>query len=591
MKISSFELAKDLMIRYPRKIMVMIVGALSMALMDGLTVFSLAPIADALIHSDITTQFALTRGLMAGFAKVGIDPSPLNLLGLVLIFNVIRFFIQMLHSYIILRIKYAVIGDMLNELLTQLFNANWQFFVSRRSGDFLNVMQREFLFVGESFRFLADLIAAATQLAILLAIPLYLSWKTTALILVSGALISAVISRMARRAKHYGKLNVSTGNDYTSTLFECFNSVKLILAFAKGQKMIDHVRSLFGVHYSATVRSQMLQVAVSGIYQPVGFALVVITFAYASATQIPIGLIVMLLYSINRMIPVARNLASLKVQLDLVAPSYGYIKTVKKEAQDTPQITGVEVFEGVNRSIELQNISFSYPNQTPVLKNLNLSVPKGKMIALVGPSGAGKSTLIDIIMGFNSPQEGQVAIDDVPLSTYDIFSVRERFGVVLQDAKLLNMSIKDNLLWANSNATDAQIIEACEQANAMEFIQALPDKLDTVIGERGVRLSGGQGQRLALARAIVRQPDLLILDEATSALDSESESKIQDAIDTIAKHTTIVVIAHRLSTIKRADIIYVINNSNVIEKGSYDELIALDQQFNEMLQRQMGITR
>ena len=190
----------------------------------------------------------------------------------------------------------------------------------------------------------------------------------------------------------------------------------------------------------------------------------------------------------------------------------------------------------------------------------------------MGESGAGKTTIIDLILGLHLPDKGQVLLDEKTLEAYNLNSYRNRVGYVPQEPYLFNTSIRENLLWAFSGATDDDIWRACRLANADQFVRDLHAQLDTVLGDRGVRVSGGQRQRLALARAIVRKPDLLILDEATSALDSESERLIQQSIDALAKEMTMIVIAHRLSTIQNADYVYVLNEGRVVEEGVYSEL-------------------
>ncbi len=215
-----------------------------------------------------------------------------------------------------------------------------------------------------------------------------------------------------------------------------------------------------------------------------------------------------------------------------------------------------------------------------------MRIPKGRLIAFVGESGVGKSTLIDVIMGFNEPTAGRITVDGTPLQDFDIVSYRQRIGYVPQDSVLFDRSIRDNLLWANEAATDADIEHASAQAHAADFIDQLTDRYNTVVGDRGVRLSGGERQRVALARAILRKPAVLILDEATSNLDSRSERLIQEAIDSIAKETTVIVIAHRISTVMKADCIYVMRGGRIIEQGSYEALVNKGEYFAQMVRLQ-----
>jgi len=209
------------------------------------------------------------------------------------------------------------------------------------------------------------------------------------------------------------------------------------------------------------------------------------------------------------------------------------------------------------------------------------------MVAIVGESGAGKSTLIDVFMGFIEPLSGEIMVDGVSLNNYDILSYRRRIGYVPQESVLFNGSIIDNLRWAKKNASKDEITVACRLANADVFIDSFPDGYDTIIGDRGIRLSGGQAQRVSLARAIIRKPALLVLDEATSSLDSQSEHQIQKAIEKIAQETTILVVAHRLSTIKNSDHIYVLSGGRIVEEGVFTELNAKNSYFAKMIEAQL----
>lgn len=226
-------------------------------------------------------------------------------------------------------------------------------------------------------------------------------------------------------------------------------------------------------------------------------------------------------------------------------------------------------------SIEFKNVTFAY-DRDHVLQNINLKVEKGKTIALVGPSGGGKSTLADLIPRFYDPIDGEVLLDGVPLPDYDIESLRKQMGVVTQESILFNDTILNNIAFGMENVKEEDVIHAAKVANAHDFIMQTEAGYHTYIGERGAKLSGGQRQRLSIARAVLKNPPILILDEATSALDSESERLVQDALTRLMEHRTSIVIAHRLSTIQHADEIIVIQNGSIVERGAHDELIRKD---------------
>ena len=247
--------------------------------------------------------------------------------------------------------------------------------------------------------------------------------------------------------------------------------------------------------------------------------------------------------------------------------------------------SGTDEYRG-KKEIRIEDVSFSYDVGQPILKNINLTIPAGAMTALVGASGSGKSTLADMAMGLLQPTSGRILIDGCPLNDMDISTYRSTLGYVPQQPALFHMSVRDNIAWARPDADDAEIWRACRLAHADEFVNALEDGLDTAVGDRGSRLSGGQLQRIALARAMVREPSLLVLDEATSALDSESEAAIQGAIESIIGNTTILVIAHRLSTISKAQNIAVLDKGLIVEQGTFDALIARGGTFARLVEMQ-----
>jgi len=231
-------------------------------------------------------------------------------------------------------------------------------------------------------------------------------------------------------------------------------------------------------------------------------------------------------------------------------------------------------FQSLDQAISLRNLTLQYsPELQPALRNINLNLPRGSTVALVGSSGAGKSSIADLLVGLYDATEGQILIDGTPLKDFDLISWQQHLGVVSQDTFLFNATIAENISHGSPNATRVQIVEAAEKAQADGFISELPDGYDTPIGERGYRLSGGQRQRISLARAILRDPELLILDEATSALDTQSERLVQQAIDQFERQHTVLVIAHRLSTIVKADLICVLEKGQIVEQGNHQELL------------------
>jgi subfamily B ATP-binding cassette protein MsbA len=241
-----------------------------------------------------------------------------------------------------------------------------------------------------------------------------------------------------------------------------------------------------------------------------------------------------------------------------------------------------------NGEINFENVEFKYSkNENNILNSINLIIPGQKMTALVGPSGAGKSTILNLIPRFYNAQNGEVKIDDQSIYNSTIYSVRKNISLVSQDTTLFDDTIKNNIAYANLNASQNEIIEAAKYSFADEFIEKLPNKYDTIIGENGVRLSGGEKQRLSIARAILKKSPIILLDEATSSLDAETEDKIQKAISFLTKGRTTIVIAHRLSTILNSDKIYVIDRGEVVGKGKHEDLLVSSNVYKNFYDKQI----
>ncbi|MGY2133287.1 ABC transporter ATP-binding protein [Hymenobacter sp. HD11105] len=263
-----------------------------------------------------------------------------------------------------------------------------------------------------------------------------------------------------------------------------------------------------------------------------------------------------------------------KVQSTLGA-SERILEIIDEPSEPThrPRMAGTAPLE-VRGDIDYQNVAFSYPTRPdlPVLKDISFDIQAGEKIALVGPSGAGKSTIVQLLMQFYELSAGKILIDGRDVRQFDLTELRRHIGIVPQETLLFGGSIRENIAYGKTDATDAEITAAARKANAWQFISSFPEGLDTVVGERGIKLSGGQRQRVAIARAILKNPAILILDEATSSLDSESEKLVQDAMDELMKNRTSIIIAHRLSTIRKVDKILVIDGGRIVEQGTHEEL-------------------
>lgn len=572
--------------RFPLFLLSNTLLVLTEGLLEAALIFAFIPVIDLLIKPDLTGISIITQKAIKIAGFIGLPAKIETFLVIFFLFNVIKVIFQFFARYSILKTKYAVVGDILLGTFEDFFNARWYFFSSSKDGTLLNTFNREIMTIGEAFGSMALFFAGIIKLAFYLIVPLYLSWQVTSISIAAALIFMWPFILMGKFSYRLGTQNTSMANQLMSIVHESLISAKIILGYGNQRKSVKTLRNVWDEMVKPAVQSQAFGVAIPLLYYPFGLLVLTIGIFTARKFALPLSEIIVLFYSLMKIVPSFGELAGLKNSLENFFPSYEQINILRERAKQLEQRSGDREFTGFKDEMLIRGLSFAYPDHKPTLVNINARIKKGKMIALVGESGSGKSTLIDMIMGFNEPSAGLITIDGVPLADFEINSYRHRIGYVPQDNILFNTTIYDNLLWAKEDAGREEVEHACRQANAEEFIVGFPKGYDTVVGNRGVRLSGGQLQRIALARGILRRPDILILDEATSSLDTHSERLIQEAIENIAKETTVIAIAHRLSTVINADYIYVLKKGHIIEEGNYSQLVGNKGEFYNMVQQQ-----
>jgi subfamily B ATP-binding cassette protein MsbA len=289
------------------------------------------------------------------------------------------------------------------------------------------------------------------------------------------------------------------------------------------------------------------------------------------------------------MLQPARKLGNVNAQIQLGLASAERVFSIIDTPISIKDPISPKPFTSFTNLIQYQDVTFTYENSDRAsLSNINLTINHGEVVALVGSSGAGKSTFVDLLPRFYDISSGSIVIDGIDIREITLSDLRSKMGIVTQETILFNDNIFNNIAYGMPNAILEDVVSAAKAANALEFIEELPEKFNTEIGEKGTRLSGGQRQRLSIARAILKNPEILILDEATSALDTESERKVQLAIDNLVKDRTVVVIAHRLSTIVKADRIIVFENGEIVESGKHQELLDKNGKYKKLYEIQFG---
>lgn len=559
---------------------------LLIGIIEGITLFSLVVVTDLFLNPTLNGASQITQNILAMFKFIGLPTTLGWVLAFLIFFTFLKTGFQIFSLYMVLKIKYAVLRDIMLETFDDFFNARWYFFSSSKQGTLLNTFLREITVVGEAFGTMSDYFASIFLTVVFLIVPFYISWQVTCSVLVVILFITSPFLFLSKFGYNLGKLNTSTANKITKVIQESLSSAKVILGFGNTSKSLKALKNSYEDHCKAALKSQVFRNSILLLFHPATVVVLIIGLFIARNITLPLSETLALFYALSRVIPLISRITHGKSGLDNFFPSYEQVLNLRQQAKELKQPSGTKKFTGFTKEIVVENLSFTFPNHEHILNNINMVIPKGRMVAVVGVSGVGKSTLVDMIMRFHDPISGKIFIDEVNLKDYDVVSYRQRIGYVPQDTILFNISIRDNLIWANEFANDREINSACQKANAEEFIVRLPKGYDTLVGDRGVRLSGGQAQRIALARAILRKPEILILDEATSNLDSYSECLIQQATENIAKETTVIVVAHRLSTIKNADFIYVLKDGSIEEKGTYSELVGKNGQFYRMVNLQ-----
>ncbi len=552
-----------------------------------LSLLTLAPIIDYFVNPALEQASPITRQAVGAMRGLGLPVTLGSLLGVFMACQLLKGGLGILARYGVLKTKLDVLKELTVGTFEEFFRARWAFFSGTRQGTLLNTLLHETTVVGEAFAAMARLCASLLKLASYLIVPVWLSWQVTGLSVIAALVFATPLLLCGRMAYRLGAVATAAMNRVSAVIQEAVGSAKLVLGFVNQRAHAQELADSFGAFRRAALRSQTLATGTPLLYEPLGTLVLVVAMLAAQRVRMPLSEIAVLLWALRTSLQLIGEVIVQRNNLLNFLPSDEQIRGLRRQAAALAERSGARPFPGLRQGIAVDQVTFAYPGHAPTLSDLTLQIPKGAMVAFVGESGVGKSTLIDLLMGFHAPTAGRILVDGTPLHDFDLKAYRSRIGYVPQDGALFNRSIRDNLRWANPAATEGDIRQACRQANAEEFIERLPEGFDTVVGDRGVRLSGGQCQRLALARAILRRPDLLILDEATSSLDTPSERLIQQALENVAKGTTVIVVAHRLSTITRADAIYVLHEGRIAEQGTYEALVRRQGHFTRMTQQQV----
>ena len=592
---------------YKRYALGHIISNILYALFGALSFVALVPMLDILfqenkgetitkpVYSGITNLNDFYKDYLAyqvdQYAHNDPQKALLFVVGLIIVLFLLKNIFGYLANYWMVFLRNGVVRDLRNAVYKKTVELPLSYFSEQKKGDIMARVTNDVSTLEYSMLPVLELIARE-PLAIIftITIMLIMSAKLTLFVFIFIPLSGLIISRIGKSLKRKSDRVQKEQGVILSTIEETLTGLRIIKGFNAEEKFNTRFKESTSrfYHFSnkllnrqnlASPTSEFLGILVISILLWYGGQLVLIDKSLDGSTFIAyMGL------AYNIMVPakaIARGLYNIK-QGNAAAERIQEIIDTPNPLKDS---ANAQVKTDFSSKIEFENISFKYKDEY-VLKDFSLHIPKGKKVALVGQSGSGKSTIANLITRFYDVNKGKIMIDGIDIRDLTTKSLRNQLGIVTQDAILFNDSIKNNLLLGNESATDEQIIDALKIANAWEFVKDLPEGIETNIGDSGNKLSGGQKQRLSIARAVLKNPPIMVLDEATSALDTESERLVQVALENMMKNRTSIVIAHRLSTIQNADEIVVLNKGQIVEQGKHNELIANNSTYKKLVEMQ-----
>lgn len=484
-------------------------------------------------------------------------------------------------SAVMIPLRTGVVRDIRIMVYSKVMSLPLGFFSEERKGDIIARMSGDVGEVENSITSSLDMLIKNPILIVMYFGTLIItSWQLTLFTLLVVPGMGWIMGKVGKKLKRQSLEAQAKWSDTMSQLEETLGGLRIIKAFIAEQKMINRFTECSNEFRDATNRVAMRQALAHPMSEFLGTLLIVVVLWFGgslilgnhSSIDAPTFIFYMvILYSV---INPLKEFSKAGYNIPKGLASMERVDKILKAENKIVEIPNPKPLNGLEEQVEFKDISFSYDGKKEVLQHINLTVPKGKTVALVGQSGSGKSTLVDLLPRYHDVQEGTITIDGVSIKDVRISDLRSLIGNVNQEAILFNDTFFNNIAFGVENATMEQVIEAAKIANAHDFIMEKEDGYHTNIGDRGSKLSGGQRQRISIARAILKNPPILILDEATSALDTESERLVQEALERLMKTRTTIAIAHRLSTIKNADEIYVLYEGEIVERGKHEELLA-----------------
>lgn len=566
---------------YPGLIILTIVLGFSGALFNGVGTALIVPVILKIVGQEVDLKGAppILKAILSPFDNLP-ENNRLWVMAGAIIFTIVlknlATYSSILTSSVLTR---RLTSDIREAGMQLLLEIDIDYYAKMKVGDLINRLGGETARAASAIGSAVKLVILAITVLVFVGLLISISWQLTIATTILLFFVTLINQYAISRAKDFGKQLSEFSTSYSISVLETLSGIRLVKATGNEDREYQKIKKLIRDREKADFQSQLHSEAIGPTSEVAGItALILIvflarTFFTEQITSLSAVLLTYLLV-LFRLLPFISQLNSLRSSFANTDASVNVVAEFLVRDNKPFMGNGKLAYTQLEKGVHFNHISFSYPgHEKLILKDVDLYLPRGTTLALVGGSGAGKSTLADLLPRFYDPTSGSITIDGVDLREFDLKLLRKGMGIVSQDTFLFNDSVRNNIAYGKPNASDEEIITAAKRANAYEFISKLPQGFETLIGDRGVMLSGGQRQRLAIARALLQDPEILILDEATSALDTVSERLVQAAIDDLSRDRTTLVIAHRLSTVQKAHQIAVLDQGCVVEVGTHEELL------------------